>query len=96
MYPTSLTSKLFWSHVSYHKLLEDGIAEVLANNTPIVDEATSLPLDMESSDPDDGAMTHDSHDSTRGEPLLTLGISFGGEAERTLSFYAGQVSPYPN
>ncbi len=95
--PSNLES--FWSHTSHLKLLEDGIAEVLATNRPIADEATSLPLDVENPDLDGGTMTHDSHDSMLDEPLLTLGISFGGdaeEAERTLYYYAGQVRPYPN
>lgn len=28
---------------------------------------------------------------TIGEPVFTLGISMGGEDERTLSYYAGEV-----
>lgn len=58
-------------------------------NVPIGDETSSPSSAVENLDPDgEGEVTND---VTLGDPVFTLGISMGGEDERTLSYYAGQV-----
>lgn len=53
------------------------------------DETSSPSLAAEHTDPNgEGEVTND---LTVGDPVFTLGISMGGEDERTLSYYAGQV-----
>lgn len=60
---------------------------------PMEDESSSPSLAVEHTEPDgEGEVTND---VTLEDPVFTLGVSMGGEDERTLSYYAGQVRTFP-
>lgn len=79
---------------SYDKVLEDGIAEALGPNAPVTDAAVSPSLAVEHAGAD--SESESPQDLALDDPLLTFGVSLGGEDERMLYYYAGQVGKTPS
>lgn len=91
--PSHFKSTPFHYRISYHKVLEDGIAEALGPNTPASDDALSPSLAVEHAEP--GTERDSTEVSALDDPVLILGVSWGGEDERMLYYYAGQVGKTP-
>lgn len=70
------------------------MAEALGPNTPAGEDELSPSLAVEHADP--ASESQRIHDSALGDPALTLGVSLGGEDERMLYYYAGQVGDIPS
>lgn len=64
------------------------MAEVLGPSAPVGDDAISPSVDSSESD--------GLQDLALDDPVLKFGVSLGGEDERMLYYYAGQVRTTPN
>lgn len=78
----------------WHKVLEDGIAEVVGPPLPVGEEASIPSSDAERAASD--AQRDVPGDSKLVDPVLTLGISIDGNDERPLFYYTGQASVFFN
>lgn len=79
---------------SYNKVLEEGIAEILGPKAPVGDDTFPPSLAEEHAEP--GSESEGPQDLALDDPVLTLGVSLGGEDERMLNYYAGQVRNTPS
>lgn len=75
--------------IPFDKVLEEGIAEALGPNAPVNDDALSPSSAAEHANPN--SESKGTKDLALDDTVLTLGVSLGGEDERVLHYYAGQV-----